>query len=524
MNGAIADQQTMFTELFNTLLDLANEGFGGKAVLAFYTDDALVACQGKVVPRVEIDEDEFGVTFAAVDAIESENRTSDHIRRPHISGAEALTIAADDRDHIVVWFRCNETNTEQPLCVATGWKCQAGRWLISWMTVQPTQASWSFAQGRMMAAADAAYIEGARFLTPRTWLDLGWYRVHGHRKPTLDILPGARFACHNSSACCRIGFNVKVPAHAQHVIDAIPWERHAPHLAGTRLPAADDKQLLLKNSDETCRFLDEKGHCRIHAACGRAVFHVCATYPIFFIDTPDGVDVTGSQTCSSFRGGLGPLLEERHEDLYARLALTPRDTSEQTYFIDNENKTTSWEHFRHLEKSLVNILLQEELPLAERLWQGCLLFDQEEDHTGGKYPDRPYAPQADDLPEWLATLDIWRAGFTEDDAVEPTETRPLFPQETRFLTEILLHLLIGKTVSRPHGLRMAHHLNVLVFHGASEAIFQMTRPGEPLPPEGWWQINSHLQHKNLLSHILETPSIKEWARRKDLMAYLLSPR
>lgn len=524
MNTAITDKQAMFGELFGMLLDFANHSFGGKAILAFYTPESLIAFQGKVLSRSQVNDEEYALTFAAVDAVESEDLSSEIIKRPRLSCTKVLTISEETSEIAVVWYQCEEPSTASPIYVATGWECQAGRWLITWMTVAETPANWSFAHGRMMAAGDTGYIDGAGFTTPRTWLDLGWYRVHGHRKPALHILPGARFACHNSTRCCRIGFKISLPEHFQRAIDSIPWEQHAPHLNGTKLPMDPDGQLTLKSADETCRFLDENGHCRIHTIFGRAIFRVCAVYPIAFTDTPDGVDVYGSHTCGSFRDGMGPLLEERHTDLYSRLALTPPDFSNSPYFIDQAEETVGWPRFRALETELVALLMQEDLPLAERLWQGCLIFETETDTPNGSYLPRPPHVANSVLTEWRETLEILTSKLVEN-FPSPEEGRTaMFPHEVKYLADLLVKFLLSKDVSHSHGLRTGHHVNVLLYHVVCNTFARVAPKEQPLSPAGWWHINALIQHGKLLSHILGKPSILEWIRRKDFASFLLSDR
>lgn len=522
MDTDILAKQAMFEELFNTLLTLACEAYAGKGVLAFYAPDALIAYGGKVRRRAEVDETEYAWAFAEFETFGAEALGKDAVLRPVFSDAKCQKIAQTTEDRFVVWFACVETSTPGPVLVATGWKRHEGRPALTWMTVAESVADWTFEHGHMIATGDAAYIEGARFLTPRTWLDLGWYRVHGFRKPALNILPGARFACQSSSRCCRIGFKVTVPAHAQHVINSIPWENYAPHLKGTQLPTTDDGRLQLKAKNETCRFLDEQGHCRVHAAYGRAVFPVCATYPISFIDTPDGVDVSGSNTCGSFRRGLGPLLEDRHADLYARLALIPQASSTTNFFIDDVNESSTWQLYRQIEKELIARLMRDDLPLNERLWEGCLVFEKSGAPPALHYPKRPFAPSDAELSEWTGILNIWIDEFVGEHAHENAQRSHLLPAEEKHLGDLLMQVLFSKLVSGPFGLRAGHHANILLFYILRAAILKMAPQEGTLSSEAWWRISARIQHRQFLNKVFSAANLLEWARKTDLMSFLLT--
>lgn len=514
-------QQTMFAELFNTFLSLAGEAYAGKAVLAFYAPDALVAFGGKVQKRKDVDETEYAWAFAEFETFGPDALGKDAVSRPFIGDAQCQKIVQASAHQTVVWFSCSEPSTDVPLVVATGWEWHAGRPALAWMTVSEDWGDWTFEHGRMMAAGDAAYLDGSCFLTPRSWLDLGWYRVHGHRRPKLIIPDGARFACHSSGDCCRIGFEIKVPAHAQQVIDAIPWEQHAPHLQGTQLPETDDGKVWLKRPGENCRFLDENSHCRIHKIFGRAVFEVCATYPLFFVETPDGVDVWGAQTCSSFRLGLGPKLEDREAHLYSRLAFRPQKTEFPQYFINESSESSDWRRFRLLENALVSNLAREDLRLVERLRRCQEMLDIEAPSSSAR--DSFNQEQLKELQHgWSDTLQSWVGLFIGQQKAFDPRRQTLMAIEESNLASLLRQHLLSKRVSGKYGLRIAHHLNVVLFRSIEAAILELAPPNATLPQNLWWEINSTAQHRDTIQKLLLQRHVLEWLGQPALIEFLLS--
>jgi hypothetical protein len=519
VNADVKTRSDMFEELLNTLLSLACEAFAGKAVLAFYAPDALVAFNGKVQRRAEVDDTEYAWAFAEFETFGRDALCPDVVLRPELKDAKCHKMVEEPGNKFVVWFTCDEPSTPSPVAVATGWELHAGRPAVAWMTVAETLGDWTFEHGRMMAAGDAAYLEGSCFITPRSWLDLGWYRVHGHRRPKLNIPDGARFACHSSGDCCSIGFDVKVPAHAQHVIDSVNWEQHAPHLQGTRLPEADDGKLWLKQPGEKCRFLDENSHCRIHKIFGRAVFDVCANYPLFFVETPDGVDVWASQTCSSVRGGFGPLLEDRKEDLYARLAFKSQKNQIPHYFINEADEPSNWELFRNVEDSLVSHLSQHDVPLLERLRRGQEVLDT--------YAPLPALPPKDAAcggqeEDWKTTLEIWTGFFTTNQVILNAGRPTLFPEEERDLANTLVQHLRAKETSIQYGLRLAHHFNILIFRALEKTILAVAPKEQALSQSAWWKLNARILHQDLLHQSPGHTDGNRWLKDPGFVAYLLA--
>lgn len=485
---------------FNAFLRLLDEPFGGKAVFAHYVAHARVAYMQDLRPIAEVGDDAYALGLAAAAMVHDENHPGVP-RRPVIPAAVLIGDAEEADGRRVAWFKATEAVDGRTLYVAAGFeRGHDGAWRIGWLTLAPKPEAWTYADGLVQALADFPFVHIGDLAVPRSWLDLAWHRLHGHPRPALGILPEARFACHGSGACCVKGFNTFVPAEAQPLLDAIPWERHAPRLVGTKLEPAGDGRLRLKHQDDDCRFL-EAGRCLLHSIVGRSVFPICTIYPVLFQETPDGVAVALSPACPSARANLGPPLADRTEDLYARYAM--RNPGPAEAWRLEADGPDDWAAYKAAEAGVLAQLARTELPLARRLWLGSRWLDHAATGSVPDDLDDEPAPQAED-PDGnrLALLAGLATAFSlplpEGDGLEP---RPLGPEREAMLANVFRNQLHAKAFGAKWGLRVAHHVNVL---GWMVACYAAARYGDEAPPEKlYWQVGTALMH-GALGHLLET--------------------
>jgi Fe-S-cluster containining protein len=420
---------------------------------------------------------------------------------------------------VVAWFDADESRSEQHVAIGVGFQSHEAGWLIGWLTLAPAPQTWDYAFGRAQAAAEYPAARAGDMAAPRTWLDLAWHRQFGYPKPRLLVLPEAKFSCQSSGTCCGIGFDVDVEPAAQDVIDAIPWERHHPALKGSKLPVRPDGRLQLKGVDETCRFLDEQHHCRIHAIMGRAVFPVCDEYPFIATGTPDGVAITTSVACGTVRANLGTPLTERTPELHARRALFP-PAAVGEYRLESGGPA-SWHDYKGAEAALLALLLRSELPLDRRFWLGSLYLDALRDGVPVAWDVLDAAPPpASSVPleARLSVLDTVAEtvllpvggvlALAEDD--EPTAA---------LLTSMARNLIFGKRYATRYGLRASWHAAALMATFARQA--RARHPEGRLDDRSAWSIGAVMMHGRFMHVLKVAPALEALFLSPHFITWLL---
>ena len=509
---------------FNAFLALLDEPYGGKVLFEHYAAEAQLSFKFELTPAATLGCDTFALGLAAGALMHDEERPGQP-RRPVIPHATLIQLTPAAAGRRVAWYQAREGVDGQPLYIAVGYVLAPDdAWRIGWLTLAAKPADWSYADGQVQALADFPFALNASFAAPRSWLDLAWYRLYGHPRPPLSILPEARFGCGASTACCTKGFTIDVPAGVQAFVDAIPWERHAPHLQGTRLEAIGGRRVRLKRDDEDCRFLDEQRHCRIHTIVGRSVFPVCTVYPMMFHETPDGVAVALSQACPTARANAGPPLAGQLDDLYARLAL--RSPMPPAAFRLERDAAPDWPAFQAAEAGLLAQLARAELPLAHRLWLGSLWLDRAGAGGDGTALDAaaldtvPGPVAEDPAGQRLALLAQLALHFRLPLPATPGLSPVALGAEVEAaLANAFRNQLHSKVHAAKHGLRLAHHVNVLGYMLMRYAAAR--HGGATLPARLPWQIGSALMH-GALGQLLETqPELLDMLSEPGFAAWLL---
>ncbi len=181
------------------------------------------------------------------------------------------TLAADAATgESVAWFQVAEAREQHSFPVAVGFVTTPRGQRIGWCTLAPQVKPWSYRDGLLHSVANYPWMRNGTPVPARGLLDASYFRHYWRAPVTFHTLPDARFSCMMSAVCCKHDYEITLPAEAQMVIDAMPWETVEPRLSGTRLPVRPDGKLQLKTSNEHCRFLGSRNHCLIHQTLGRS--------------------------------------------------------------------------------------------------------------------------------------------------------------------------------------------------------------------------------------------------------------
>jgi Fe-S-cluster containining protein len=489
----------VLTQLFNDFLEALSDSTRGEALYRMHTADAVVRHAEGVGPAVGINPADFACAHRDISV-----RGGD--RLPRFADPVLLqTTTSTDAPESVSWFEMRETAEARRLVVALGTRTIEGEPRIVWCTLAERAEPWSFGDGLLQALADYPWMRKADPAVPRVLLDASYFRHYWRPPIRFDSLPDARFSCQMSTACCRHDYEITLPPEAQLLIDAIPWQRLNPALAGTRLPERPDGKLQLKKVDETCRFLGARSLCLIHQALGRQPFGACSVFPFSFARTPEGIAVGLSPICSSVRMGLGIRPQEREEDLRERLVhVEPK--SADAYRLAPANEI-SWERFRDIEKALCDILAAGDAPMRRRLYLGSRLLGALKENQPidlkAWLDERPtgITPELREaIRGMLARIVGWeRPTLRQLPREIPADLFSLEVHEPAVLSGILRNTLFCKVYSYPFDLTTAHnHLIVLYL-----LALVMQAAATPLSDEMWRELGSMGVHGLLKSMLHE---------------------
>lgn len=487
------------TQLLRGFLEALCHAEGGTALYRVHAPDAPVRHSQGIGPAAGIDEVEFA---RAHHNLSSEGGD----RLPAFSDPMLLQAAGSaDAGESISWFEVLEPRQARRHVIAMGARMTEGISRVVWCTLADRVERWSFCGGLLQTLADYPWMSKADPALPRALLDAGYFRRYWRPPLALSSLPEARFSCHMSTACCKHDYEITLPAEAQLLIDAMPWQAISPALAGTRLPRRPDGKLRLKGPDETCRFLTARGSCLIHQTLGRQPFGACCVFPFSFARTPEGIAVGLSPVCGSVRAGLGISPQHREEDLRERLVhAEPRSADAYRLAPGIE---IPWERFRDIEKALCDCLAAADIPMRRRLYVGARLLGALKDN------------QAIDLSAWLAEspapIDVglreairgmlsriigWeRAVLRRLPREVPRELSSLEMREPEILTLILRNTLFCKVYSYPFDLTTAHNHSIVLYLLA----LTMQAAATPLSEEMWRELGSLGVHGLLKSMLHE---------------------
>jgi hypothetical protein len=486
--------------LFETFLAALGDPDAGETLYRLHAADAVVRCADAIQPAGKTDRVEFArahreISLQGMDALPRFARS-------------ALLQAHDgaNTDESVAWFEVIETREERKLIAALGVRKIDGVPRIGWATLGTRIENWSYADGLLHSLADYAWMRTAEPARARALIDASYFRHYWRSTVKLSCLPDARFGCQMSTVCCKHDFEITLPAEAQLVIDAMPWQSLRPELSGTQLPRRPDGKLQLKTLNETCRFLSPRGLCLIHQTLGRQPFGPCCIFPVAFARTPEGIAVGLSPICDSTRNGTGPALSAREDDLRERLVhAEPRQAAGLRLAPGRE---LSWEHFSAVEKALCEILAATQMPMRRRLYVGSRLLGAlrdnqiaEMDRWLGEPPAAITVELRKAIHDMLGKILGWdRAALRRLPRAIPPTLFELEVREPVVVARILQNTLFCKTYSYPLDLTSA--FNFLIVMYLLTLLMQQTVPG-PLPETMWRELGALGVHGLLKSLLHE---------------------
>jgi hypothetical protein len=450
--------------LFESFLAAMADPDAGADLYRLHTPDAIVPCTGGVKPAREIDCD----TFAA---LHSEIAAQGASSLPYFAKPVCLHVSDDDAHsgQTVSWFEVTETRTQRKVTAALGSRVVDGTPLIGWATLNEGVRNWSYADGYLHSIADYPWMRLSEPAHARALIDASYFRLYWRSSVKLTSLPNARFSCQMSTVCCKHDFEITLPAEAQLVIDAIPWERVKPELQGTRLTSRPDGKLQLKTLNEVCRFLGPQRQCLIHQTLGRQPFGPCCIFPVAFAETPDGVTAALSPICDATRHGVGPTLADREDDLRERLIhAKPRQPNGFRLLPSVE---VPWDTFRNVEKALCDILAADDSPMRRRLYVGSrvlgALRDQEPLQIDSwiREPMVPITPELRKaIHDMLTKVLAWdRATLRKLPTTIPPELSQREVNEPEVVARILENTLFSKVYSYPFDLTTAYNFLIVLY-------------------------------------------------------------
>lgn len=489
---------------FGAFLTALADPEGGPALLALHAEAAVVLEGGRGVRRGAADPAAFAAAHRAAAGA-----------GPRY-GAAALRAVREDAGALIANFDLTVEGLDEPVPVAAGFREEAGAWRLAWTVADPA-AELTFALGEATMLSLFPFLGRPWLASPRAWLDVAIARARLAPDPgPLHTLEGARFSCDGSTQCCKFDWSIHLPREAQDFLDAIPWDRLAPELAGTQLEVLPSGQLELKARGEACRFLDAQGRCRLHAQFGTPVFSACTTFPFTFAETPEGIDVAASFFCGSVRSRLGLPLAEREADLRARLAQGGAKRAEA--FRIGPDREVPWEAFRDAEHVLRQVLRLGHLPLRRRLWMGTRVLEAW--MTGGRmnylgWEREPLEPLEDIEQAFAQTLlqTVFDGAAVSLPELPPGQAFQVAGGEVRD-TETMVgwfeNILFSKELSYPFDLSTAFNMLVVLYLIVRE--LERVYDG-PVPERAWRSVTAFVTHGGL-THMLETlfaeiPDLKE---------------
>ncbi len=484
--------------LFESFLRALADPAAGASLYHMHAPDAVVRCGPGVGRAAAIDRDEFSALHRAINL-----QYADFL--PRFAGPRLLqSSGADDPEGCVSWFEITEIREQRTHIAALGTQVHQGALRVGWATLSPGIQSWSYSHGYRQSLADYPWMRISTPARARALIDASHFRRYGRSTARIVSLPDAKFACQMSTVCCKHDFEIALPAEAQLLIDAMPWDGLKPELRGTRLPHRPDGKLQLKELNETCRFLGALGQCLIHQSLGRQPFGPCCVFPVAFAETPEGIAAALSPICDSTRHGVGPALRDREDDLRERLVHAEPKRADGFRLFPGAQ--IPWENFREIETALCDILSAEEWTFRRRLYVGCRLLGALRDREAVEVdrwvaePMQPITVQMRKaIHDMLARILAWdRATLRSLPRDIPPQLSGMEIGEPRVLARVLQNTLFAKTFSYPFDLTTAHNFLIVLY---LLALLMQESASIPLPERMWRELGALGVH-GLLKSVL----------------------
>jgi hypothetical protein len=473
-------QRLDVSRLFDDFLQDLSDPEGGGRLYQLHAPSAVIRSGDGVRAAAEVDAGEFAATHRDISL-----RGLDALPRFR---REALLELSDDGS--IAWFQVSEARGELSFPVVVGFAGQA----VGWCVVSPQVKRWTYGEGLLQSLANYPWMRNGTPVAPRAMIDASFFRYYWREPLKFQTLPDARFSCMMSTVCCRHDYEISLPAEAQMLIDAVPWDSVKPELVGTRLPLRADGKLQLKALNETCRFLGNQRQCLIHQSLGRQPFGPCSVFPFSFAHTPEGISVAMSPICGAARRGIGVAPLHREEDLRERFVQSEARRPEA--FRLAPGMDIPWENFRDIEKALCDLLGETAVPLRRRLYMCTRLLGSLRDGEPldtNRWLNEAAVPITDELREalrgMLGRVLAWdRAALKALPSVFPPTLADMEALEAAVMVRILQNTLFSKVYSYPFDLTTALNLSIVLYLLA--LMMQAASPGGALSDVMWQELGS----------------------------------
>lgn len=284
------------------------------------------------------------------------------------------TLEADGNEAVLV-LPMREVTSDRQFEAAFLLRSHEGEWKLVGCSVQgsngpsPTLSTVEALIAGELAQAGVLSEPYELLLTP---LDLAYRRAYPLEDSRLLTLPETRFTCQNSGECCKPSWDIPVPAATHDALDAAPWEALVPEIPrpffefATAMNAGEPHRIASHGG--TCAFHRESA-CTLHRTLGYSPIPVCATYPIGFTRTPEGICVWTYFTCPTARANIGEKLEAREADITVRARMWRHGmlSVPETIALTQDCAEVPYDLYARIESSLLDLLGEANRPLSERL-------------------------------------------------------------------------------------------------------------------------------------------------------------
>jgi len=474
--------------LFDDFLQALCDPEGGGRLYQMHAPGAAIRCGDGVKSAADVDPAEFAAAHRDISLGGADSL-------PRFHQATLLDLTHDtDTGKSIAWFQVADAREQLSLPVAVGFVTTPNGLRVGWCTVAPQVKPWSYRDGLLQSLANYPWMRNGTPTPARAIVDAGYFRHYWRAPLTFHTLPDARFSCMMSAVCCKHDYEITLPAEAQMLIDAVPWQDVQPQLAGTQLPVRPDGRLQLKTLNEHCRFLGSRNQCLIHQTLGRQPFGSCSVFPFSFAHTPDGVSVAMSPICGAARRGIGVAPLHREDDLRERFVQSEARRTDA--FRLAAGAEIPWENFRDIEKALCDCLAQDGIPLRRRLYLGTRLLGALRDGEPldmNLWLNEPSIEISDELREairgMLAKVLGWdRATLRTLPSLIPSALSDLEASDTPILVRILQNTLFSKVYSYQFDLTTAHNFLIVLYLLA--LLMQAAAPDGVLSDVMWQELGS----------------------------------
>jgi hypothetical protein len=191
----------------------------------------------------------------------------------------------------------------------------------------------------------------------------------------LNFLPDQNYDCVRCGYGCRHDWNVRVDQQRVENIRANYTPIKAIEAVQPAFIDNDGDITLARTPEKHCVFLEGSANCGIHATLGiDAKPRDCQHYPLSMVDTPDGIQVGITYSCTAALRNVGsPISSQADSVTHWLREFQPTKLGYQPSAVFDD-VTIEWSAYKHLETELQLAINQGNC--AKTLWQSLLLLRQ----------------------------------------------------------------------------------------------------------------------------------------------------